>query len=101
MKSTTGTLFIGAVVVIALGSAYIYFFTGPASQPPLDASTANNAAEQQFLNLAAELQPISFDTSLFSDPRFANLVDLTVPITPEPQGRTDPFAPIPGLASGQ
>lgn len=96
MKIPTNTLVIGIVTVLVLGTAYLYFFSDTL-QPPLSAAPPASAAEQQFLNLAAELQPISFDTSLFNDPRFASLVDLSVPVVPESTGRLDPFAPVPGV----
>ena len=97
MKIPTKTLLLGAVIVVVLGVAYMYLFSGT-PQAPVTATTPTGAAEQQFLSVAAELQPISFDTTIFSDPRFTSLVDITVPLAPEPQGRPDPFAPLPGLA---
>jgi len=44
------------------------------------------------------LQPITFNTGIFSEPRFMALVDLATPITPETVGRFDPFAPVPGVS---
>ncbi len=96
MQLSWRNLIIGIVVIAALGGAYLYFFPS-VSTTPLTASTPS-ASEQQFLDLAGQLQPVSFDTSIFSDPRFSGLIDLTVPLTPEIQGRTDPFGPIAGLA---
>lgn len=95
MQISWRNLIIGIVVVLALGGAYLYFFPS-ISTAPLTAS-APGVSEQQFLDLAGQLQPISFDTSIFSDPRFTSLIDLTVPLTPEVQGRSDPFGPIAGL----
>jgi hypothetical protein len=98
MKIPTNTLLIGIAIVVVLGGLYLYFFSG-SPQTPVSASAPAGAQEQQFLNAAAELQPISFNTAIFTDPRFASLVDITVPVSPDVQGRTDPFAPIPGLAA--
>ena len=90
---------IGLVVVVVLGLGYVLFFSG-SSAPPLSSTTiAGNAAEQKFASLVTELAPITFDTKIFSDPRFAALVDMTTPVTPEPTGRTDPFAPLGGAAA--
>lgn len=98
MKIPNKTLIIGAVLVLVLGGAYLYFFAGT-PEAPISATAPAGAAEQQFLNLAGQLQPLSFDISIFSDPRFASLVDISVPVSPESQGRTDPFSPLPGVST--
>jgi hypothetical protein len=93
MNSNTITIIV-VTLLIALG-AYWYFFTGTGNQPPLSATGATgNPAQMQFEALVSELQPISFSTDLFNDPRFTALVDLTTPIQPEAGGRPDPFAPV-------
>lgn len=94
MKKNTIYLIIAALVVAA--GAYWYFFTGTGNQPPLSASTVTNPAQVQFQTLVGELQPISFNTSIFSDPRFNALVDITTSISPESFGRLDPLAPFSG-----
>jgi hypothetical protein len=48
-----------------------------------------------FQEMSRRLEPISFDTSIFSDPHFTSLVDIHIPVVPEPIGRTDPFATLP------
>ena len=92
MKSNT--FIIGIVTILIAAAAYWYFFTGTGNQTPLSADASVNAAQTQFQTLVSELQPISFDTSIFSDPRFNALVDLTTPVSPETTGRLDPFAAI-------
>ncbi len=95
MNSNTVTVII-ATLLLAAG-AYWYFFTGTGNQQPLTATTAATNPEQtKFQELVNELQPISFDTSIFTDPSFTSLIDITTPVTPEPSGRADPFALIPG-----
>ena len=95
MNSSSAIIIITTLVVAA--GAYWYFFTGTGNEPPLTASiAAENPTQMQFQILVGKLQPISFDTSIFADTRFNALVDLTTPIAPEPIGRLDPFAPIPG-----
>lgn len=91
------TLLIVATLIVAAG-AYWYFFTGTGNQPPLTTTIVENQAQTQFQVLVGQLQPISFDTKIFSDPRFTALVDLTTPITPESAGRLDPFASIAGVS---
>ena len=88
------TLLIIATLIVAAG-AYWYFFTGTGNEPPLSTTaTTENQAQTQFEALAGKLQPISFDTMIFSDPRFTALSDLATPVTPESSGRLDPFAAI-------
>ncbi len=96
MKSNTIILIV-ATLVVALG-AYWYFFTGTGNELPLTAGVADNQAQTQFQTLVSQLQPISFNTAIFSKPTFMSLVDLSTPITPETAGRLDPFAPVPGVS---
>ena len=99
MKITPSTLLILITACIVAGGAYWYFFINVGSQPPLSSGTSENPAQIQFQTLVSQLQPISFDTSIFSDPRFLALHDLTTSIAPEPAGRLDPFAPIAGVSA--
>lgn len=80
---------------IAIG-AYWYFFTGTGNKPPLTILSTTNQSQTRFQTLVSELQPVSFNTDIFSDPRFTALVDLATPIAPETAGRLDPFAPVAG-----
>lgn len=100
MKIDSNTTLIVIATLIVAAGAYWYFFTGTGNQPPLTATTVpENQAQTRFQALVSELQPISFDTDIFSDPRFLSLVDLTTPITPESAGRLDPFASIIGVSA--
>jgi len=94
MKSNT-TLII-ATLLIAAG-AYWYFFTGTGNETPLTETATENAVQTKFRELIVRL-PGSFDTKIFSDPRFGMLVDLTTQIAPEAAGRVDPFAVIAGVS---
>ncbi len=93
MKFSSNTLFIILAIVVVLAGIYWYFSTG-SSEVPLTASAPAAPAETQFLDLAGQLAPVTFDTSIFADPHFATLVDLGTPISPEPVGKNDPFAPF-------
>ncbi len=91
MKSNAVIVII-AVLAISAG-AYWYFFTGTGNQQPLTGvGTSINIAQAQFQTLLGELQPISFDPSIFSDARFNVLTDLTTTVSPETTGRLDPFS---------
>lgn len=95
MKSNT--IIIIVVTLLLVGGAYWYFAGQSDTQAPLTASMGfDNPAQTQFQELVSQLLPISFNTGIFSDPRFTSLVDLATPIVPESIGRVDPFAPIPG-----
>lgn len=96
MKSNTIILII-ATLIVALG-AYWFFFTDTGNEPPLTTTSTDNELQLRFQTLVSQLQPISFNTSIFAEPRFMALVDLATPITPEVAGRSDPFAPIPGVS---
>jgi len=93
MKSNTVILIVVSLLVAA--GAYWYFFTGTGNLPPLTVTSAQvSQAQTQFQMLVSQLQPISFNTDIFSDARFNALVDLTTPVSPETSGRLDPFAPL-------
>jgi hypothetical protein len=99
MKPNTTTIILIVVTLVIAAGAYWYFFTGTGNEPPLTATVSSQGGSQaQFQTLVGELQPISFDTSIFSDPGFMALVDLATPVTPEAAGRLDPFAPVPGVS---
>lgn len=100
MKNNSNILILFIVTIVVVGGGYWYFFTGKGEQAPLTIATTENQAQTQFQTLVSQLQPISFDTTIFSDARFMALSDLTTPIAPESAGRLDPFASIAG-ASGK
>jgi len=95
MKSNTIVIIIVTLLVAAVG--YWYFFTGSSQQALTASAPTGNAAQTQFAALVSELSPISFNTTIFSDPKFTSLVNLSTPVSPEPAGRLDPFAPVPGV----
>lgn len=99
MKPKPNTILIVVATLIVAAGAYWYFFTGTGNQPPITTSVVTNQAQLHFQTLTDELKPISFNTSIFSDPRFTVLVDITTQVTPESTGRLDPFAPISGVST--
>ncbi|MDD2657496.1 MAG: hypothetical protein PHD04_02435 [Candidatus Pacebacteria bacterium] len=97
MQSNNTILIIIATLVVGAG-AYWFFFTGTGNDVPLvPTDMTQNSAQLRFNKLVSELGSISFDTRIFSDPRFDMLLDLATPIAPETSGRFDPFASIPGV----
>ncbi len=93
MKQNTILIIVAALIVAA--GAYWFFFTDTGNEPSLSVNVSSNQAQAQFETLLGEL-PITFDTSIFSNPNFKALIDITTAISPEEIGRPDPFAPIVG-----
>ena len=99
MKLNSNTVIILLVTLAIAGGAYWYFFVGTGNDTALIASTTDNPAQEQFKSLASEMKSISFDTDIFSDPRFTSLTDIETPVTSETKGRVDPFAPFSAAAA--
>ena len=89
-----------ALVIVILGimvPAYFLLSSKPAtpsSDAPVSSTVVTSDAQAQFVNLSAQLVPLTFDTSILTDPRFTSLIDLHTAILPEAIGRRDPFAPL-------
>ncbi len=95
--NSNNTMMIGAAILVLAGG-YWFFFTGSnTNNVPLTVGTTQSVVETQFQALAGQLSPITFNTDIFSDPRFKSLVDISTPVQPESIGRADPFAPVPGV----
>ncbi|MES2668736.1 MAG: hypothetical protein V4644_03560 [Patescibacteria group bacterium] len=96
-KKTTNLLIAGTIVVLGV-AAYLTWMR-PTDEENVSVEGLTEATEVQatFLTLAAQLDPVAFDADILSDPRFTALVDIKTAILPENSGRTDPFAPLPGI----
>lgn len=97
MKPNTILIIIAACVVAA--GAYWYFFLGSGIQAPLTVVGEKSDDQVQFQALVTQLQPVTFDTTVFSDARFLSLHDITTPVVDDAAGRIDPFAPIAGVSA--
>lgn len=99
--SRSTSILLGVLGVVTLVGGYIMYNAlkpedyadGTVTEEEAQASQA----EVLFINLASQIDNIRFDQSLFTDPRFAALVDIRVGIIEEESGREDPFANIVGL----
>ncbi len=95
-KNTTIAIASGIVV---LGVVVYFVWMRPNTDPNVSIESGpTSVAQATFLSLAAQLEPVAFDASILSDSRFQALVDLKTVIVPETEGRTDPFAPLAGVA---
>lgn len=79
-----------------IAAVYYYAFYNKDTGPAVVEGTAASSAELDFINLQGQIVNITFDASIFSDPRFTRLTDIHTIIVPEPAGRRDPFAGFPG-----
>jgi hypothetical protein len=96
MSTRTKIIFAVLAAGVVLVGGYLVFFPQNAGTSALSTTSAPaSAAEAQFLNLAGQIGSITFDTSIFNDPRFTSLVDIHTAVLPEAMGRKDPFAQLP------
>ncbi len=87
----------GAAAIVFLGAAYYYFIFNKDSGAAVDSnSVAASSAEISFISLIGQIDPISFDVSVLSNPKFTQLQDIRIAVIPEPSGRKDPFSPYAG-----
>ena len=104
-------IFIGVVIL------YELFFSGGGSAPQnaalsptadglvsqLSASPSDAIVGSSLLSLLAQLQTISLDTSIFTNPVFVSLQDWSQPIAEQPLGKTlgrpNPFSGFSGASA--
>lgn len=88
-------LLIGAGVIIVLALGYS-FFSGDPLPEGLTSQAVGSVPQEggDLIALLAELKSIDLDTSILQDPTFMTLQDFTVSLSPEPVGRSNPFAPL-------
>lgn len=83
------------LIIVAGGLGWYFFFFNHDSGAAITATSGNASdAEVSFISLVSKLDPIVFDTTILSDPRFISREDIKTTIVPETAGRRDPFAPI-------
>jgi hypothetical protein len=90
-------ILIVTLLLVMAAAGYYFFFSGTSESLSvgIDLSPATReVVGEDVLVLVEQLKKISVDPSLFSSPIFLRLKDFTVPILPEAQGRSNPFAEI-------
>lgn len=102
LSKTNKMLIALGVLVVATG---VYFLlTGGSNDDDIvmvEEGMATGQAQSVFVDLAAQLDPVAFDTSVLSDPRFLGLQDIHTAIVPEIAGRVDPFASLFGSSKAR
>lgn len=86
---------VGAILLI--GAVVYYFFSRDTSSPDLLASVPAgevSGVEGDLLTTLRELKSLKLDDSIFADNVFLRLTDFSQPLTPQPIGRSNPFAPL-------
>lgn len=96
-KNTT-ILIASAIVVCGLVAYFLWMRPADENNVSVSSTGVTNEVQATFLALAAQLDPIAFNGEILLDPRFIKLIDIKTVIVPENGGRTDPFAPLPGVA---
>ena len=84
---------LGLVVVVGVVYYYNLWNNSSLTDIIVDNSSTDLVGED-ILVLVNQLKSVSIDTSLFSNPLFVTLKDLSVTVNPENQARPNPFAPI-------
>lgn len=103
MAISKNTTILIASGIVVLGLVAYFLWMRPATEDTITVGGTGAAGEAQatFLTLAAQLDPVGFDSAILQDPRFTTLVDIKTVIVPETSGRNDPFAPLPGVSTKQ
>lgn len=89
-------LILGGVVIA--GVVWYSFLRDRSVQPTLQSDNLTEAteADSDIVSTLLELRAVSLSGTIFSDPAFLHLQDFGQGIVPEPVGRPNPFAPLPG-----
>mgnify|MGYP001441310413 CR=1 FL=1 len=86
-------LILGGIILLA-GLGYYLFVqkdAGNLNNVEVDGQAAMQTA--QFLKRLNDLEQMSFDGAIFSDPRFTTLISFSKEVQPEPYGKANPFIP--------
>lgn len=93
MKFTDTQIKLGvAALIVLIGAGWYLFSSSQEPEPTISETEPAKPAEALFLELKNDLR-INYDTTVFNNPRFLALKNLTVPVVPEPLGHVDPFKP--------
>lgn len=93
-KNPVIALFILILLVVA---GYMYSNRSKESDELLSGTEAGDGAaavDGDLLRTLGKLRKLRLDTSIFNDPVWQSLEDFGQTLSPEPKGRTNPFAPL-------
>lgn len=100
-ESSNTKKIITAVVLIAVVAFAVYFFFFRSVEVAMVLDEFGNPVQaqvvgQDLIDLLHELESVKLDDAIFSSPALQNLVDLSVTLVPQPQGRENPFSSLSG-----
>jgi len=91
-------IIIGVVVLLALVAYFYYKGTQAPAQETLGIDAANNdMVGERVFALLGQMNALRIDKEFFMGQAYLTLRDYSVGIPTLPVGRTNPFAPLPGL----
>ena len=87
---------LGVALIVLLFGAYAVLFGGEKGGvlTVLEPEGPGTAVERELLSTLLELRSLQLNEAIFSDPAFRSLRDFGQPLTPQPIGRNNPFAPL-------
>jgi hypothetical protein len=103
MTSKLKKIIIAIVVLVLVYFGYSMFFKKSSDNGQLISGTRNlagtNYSETQQLGsqitaALIQIESLNLDRSIFQNPIYRSLLDRSEPISPEPSGRRNPFAPL-------
>jgi len=100
LKNNIRTVGVG-LLILAAGWYLLSGSDASSGAPVSELAGPGSVAETTFVELAARLGSIDFDTTIFSNERFSALKDIRTEIVPEASGRVDPFAPLSGQGAAR
>ena len=86
-------------LLVAGGAWYVLGGSGGGQEEVLvteNFATPASQADKDLVTTLLQLRSVTLDGTIFSDPVFKSLKDFGSEIVPEPVGRENPFAPLPG-----
>ena len=88
---------VAIVIVVFFAGVAWYMLAGTSGENPVLTSESPASAPpgaQDLVDSLIALRTVSLDGTIFANPAFQVLHDLTTPILPEPVGRPNPFASL-------
>ena len=92
-------ILIVTLIVVIIGAGAYYLNKGNSKGVITTTAPPGSPTEATFLGFASELDTVSFNTTIFTDPRFMALEDIHTSVVNELAGRRDPFGQLVGLIS--
>lgn len=87
------------IICIVAGGVFVGLSQSGAPEPLLTTTTAEGTpalagGDEEIIGTLLSLRNVTLTGAILSDPAFISLQDFGTSIIPEPQGRTNPFAPL-------